>query len=532
MSAGNNDIYIRVNQVGFLRDDVKTAVILSNVNLAGSYFELVENTSGINAYKGNLGPSKGKYASFRYIYQIDFSKIKKYGTYQIKIKGSVSPNFVISENPYKGIVDSLMQFFKIQRCGYTNPEYHKTCHRFDATHLLEGEEKVDKKVDLTGGWHDAADYVKFLNTTAFTTYTLLFSFEFDKSKFDFDNDKSGVPDILEEAKVGLDWLLRCNYEKLKLISQVQDLKDHEVGMRMPEDDPLENDRVAFVGMGKNTIGIYVATMALAYKIWTEKFEYSDFANQCLTAAENLYSVRTRVPNIDKSGTGHYVDNDYEGKLALAAIEMYRVTKRDNYFDDAIKYADAAGPDHWWSYGNINSYAHYRIAEFRPEYKDYIESNLKAFTENSSKRIFGEASALTWGSNHTMLGVTLQNILYKKLTSSNDYDVVSDIQRDYMLGRNPWGLSFFVNIGESSVENLHHQVSHLLGIKLPGGFSAGPVPKKYLESQKINFLEKDKYDKFQDYSAVFRDDIMDFITNEPTISANATAVFVMGCLSKP
>ena len=131
---------------------------------------------------------------------------------------------------------------------------HQPCHLSDAAKIIGYKDSTAR--DLTGGWHDAGDYVKFLKTTAYTTYMLLFSYEFDSQKFGYDLDKNDVPDILEEAKVGLDWLLRCNVDNQTLVSQVQNESDHNIGWRLPENDSLQFDRPAFVSIGKNTIGIY------------------------------------------------------------------------------------------------------------------------------------------------------------------------------------------------------------------------------------------------------------------------------------
>ncbi|MBK6912731.1 MAG: glycoside hydrolase family 9 protein [Ignavibacteriales bacterium] len=146
------------------------------------------------------------------------------------------------------MVDSLMLFLKVQRCGPTNPFLHQPCHLSDVSAVIGDSTVVS--IDVTGGWHDAGDYIKFFSTAAYTTYMLLFAYEFDEEKFNFDNNGNSVPDILEEARIGLDWLLRCNYAPGKIITQVQDLDDHKLIWRMPEDDSLMFDRPGFYGIGK------------------------------------------------------------------------------------------------------------------------------------------------------------------------------------------------------------------------------------------------------------------------------------------
>jgi len=522
-----NPVYIRASQVGYLPRDLKMAVIFSQTPLFSKKFNVVSYPEGKEVYRGEVSESSYTYDKFKNCYLIDFSSLKKTGKYEIIADSHKSIPFEIGSHVFNNVVDSLMLFFKVQRCGSTNPLLHKACHLSDVSRLVDGERTTG--VDVTGGWHDAGDYIKFLSTTAYTTYMLMFSYEFDENKFGFDNDKDGVPDLLTEAKIGLDWLLRCNYDKYKLITQVQDSRDHTVGWRRPEDDPLQFDRPGFVGIGKNQIGIYCAVMSLASRIWAEKFNNYDFAKKCLKAAENIYSIREKVPDIESTNSGYYQDKSFLGKLALGAMELYNTTKKEDYLRDACTYADKANSDYWWSWGDINSLAHYKIAKVISHYKDYIYNNLIAFNATKNKSPFMEGLAFTWGSTNSLLGVALQAILYKDLTHSNQFDSLAVFQRDYILGRNPWGVSFIYNIGKESVRNLHSQIAYFNNGYLPGGLSAGPAPMSVLKDFKINRTDT-KYDFFNTDSLKYYDDRNDFITNEPTISGNATAVFVYGYYS--
>ncbi len=523
------DFFIRLNQLGYLPNDIKTGVILSNVKLEGIKASIInmQNNNHINSYL--IQKNKGAFGNFRYSYVIDFSTTKNPGKYLIQINNNKSYSFSINENIYKGVADSLLQFFRVQRCGYTDPYLHNVCHISDATSIIDGNRIITNGVDLTGGWHDAGDYVKFLNTTAYATYMLMFSYEFDPQRFGFDKNRNNVPDVLDEAKIGLDWLLRCDYNGKKLITQVQDLRDHDVGWRLPEDDALAFDRPAFVGIGKNLIGIYSAALALAAKIWRDKLNYPEFSQKCLDTAEKYYSIRNSVIDVDSSGSGMYIDKNFEGKLALGAIELYLTTGKNEYLKEAKFYADVAGSDYWWSWGNINSLAHYRIAKFDFKYADFIRNNLEEFNRKKDDNLFGKGTELSWGTNNTLLGIALQNVLWKNLTNDNRYDSLAAYQKDFVLGRNPWGISFISNIGKNFTKNFHHQVAKIKS-KLPGGFAAGPAKKEFLKSYNITYKKEDNYSRFQTDDVYYRDDEMDYITNEPTITGNATAIFVYGSLS--
>jgi hypothetical protein len=236
-----------------------------------------------------------------------------------------------------------------------------------------------------------------------------------------------------------------------------------------------------------------------------------------------------VTNVDSSGTGMYLDKNFEGKLALGAIELFITTGKSIYLNDATNYGDAAGPDFWWSWGNINSLAHYRIASYISRFKEYLEKNLTQFNKNHKQNLFGKATNPSWGTNVTLAGVALQNILYKKISGNTTFDSVSISQRDFILGKNPWGISFISGYGKNFTKNFHHQIAYFKK-NLPGGFAAGPASKDFVDNAKITFEKSDKYFKFQSKEDFYRDDRMDYITNEPTISGNSTAIFVFGVLS--
>ncbi|MBA4405783.1 hypothetical protein C0389_00770 [bacterium] len=520
------EIFIRFNQLGYNHNDYKTAIILSSNNLEGKTIAIVNARNGGKVYSSSISRNLGRYGNFPFTYTIDFSRIQTSGEYYFQFAQQKTFSFKISENVFNGLADSLLEFFKIQRCGYTDPVMHKVCHISDATSIVDGKQVEAKSIDVTGGWHDAGDYVKFINTTAFATYMLLFSYDFDPVKFGFDNNRNNIPDVLEEAKIGLDWMLRCYYDKNKLITQVQDLRDHDVGWRLPEDDQLGFDRPAFVGMGKNLIGIYSATMALASRIWKEKLNYPEYSAQCLSAAEKIYSIRNTVNDVDSSGSGQYLDKNYEGKLALGAVELYMTTFNPSYLDEATTNADSANSDYWWSWGNINTIAHYRLSKFIPRFTNYIKNNLESFNRYKDKNLFSKGTDISWGTNVTLLGISLQNILYKRLTNDDKYDSVAILQRDFILGRNPWGVSFISRAGKNSTNNFHHQIADIKG-SLPGGFAAGPAKKEFVDKYKLSYSKPDKYIKFQTSDDYYRDDKVDYITNEPTITGNATAIFVFG-----
>lgn len=516
--------FIRVNQVGFSPEDIKSAVIVSQNEINDLTFRLVPSGGGNSVFNGVLTPVSGTWGKFKYHYRADFSSFRKEGKYTIKAAGANSVSFLISTNAYSGILDSLLKFYKVQRCGPTAPLLHGVCHLHDSP-LVSGDSTV-KGIDVTGGWHDAGDYRKFFTTISLTTYLLLLAYEHNPQVFEFDRDFSGAPDILEEARVGIDWIIRANYAPGKLITQVQDIRDQEIGWRMPEKDSLQFDRPAFYGIGKNQVGMFAAVMALASKIWKERFNEFTLAEKWLTLAENMYSYRNSVPDIDKNPSGMYQDNSFLGKLALGAIEMYHATSAATYLTDAKTYATKADADYWWSWGNINGLVQYRVALADQTYKQYLLRNLSGFETTRSTSIYGTGAPYTWGTTNTLLGIALQGILWRDLTGGNEFDTLITWQRDYVLGKNPWGISFVYQFGSNYSKYFHSQVAHFNRGYLPGGIAAGPIPKELYDTYKID-RKNLRYNEFNTDSVYYFDDKDDYLSNEPTIVTNAAALFVFG-----
>jgi len=523
----NDNLFIRVNQVGFLPEDYKTAIILSKIPFEKHNFIIrsVENDTEVFADSINVLPFELN-SEIKYSALIDFSSLKDSGEFYIEYQDSKSFPFKIDKSVFNPVRDSLSLFFKVQRCGPTNPLYHNVCHLQDATKVIGFTDS--SAVDLTGGWHDAGDYIKFLYTTAFTTYMLLFSYEFEPEKFSFDLDKDSVPDILQEAKIGIDFLLRCNFSDDAFITQVQDDRDHSVGWRLPENDKLTFDRPAFVKMNKSQIGIYSAALAIASRIWKQKFLEYEFSGKCISTAKKIFQMRNKIIDV-VDDEKYYNQKEYYSKLALGASEIFKTTNDNDYLTIALEYGDSVQENYWWSWGDINALTFYNLSGFDKRFEEKLSNILEFYNSQSNSNLFGMAHPFNWGTTHSLAGVVLSEILYEKLTGSKNFNKLAVINRDFLLGRNQWGKSFISNIGKNYPAKIHHQISYLKNIIIPGAMVSGPVPDSLF--YKFNFSLPSKHLNQFNNSAIYSDDFNNFLTNEPTISSNATALFIFGYYSE-
>ena len=313
-TTSETEVYIRLNQYGYLNQESKSALVFSKKPIREK-FELimVDNQS----VKSILKPIKSKvksWGTFDYYYNLDFSGVIEEGTYQIRgaKSGLTSAKFIISQNSYKGTTDDLLTFMQQQRCGY-NPFLDMICHKRDGRSFY-GKMPDSTFVDVSGGWHDAGDQLKYLITGSYATAHMLKAYELYPNKF---SDKAnalgqphpnGIPDVLDEARWGLDWLLKLHVTPDQLVHQIADDRDH-LGWKMPNNDNSDygwgpnSYRVAYFADGKpqglnkykseatgiaNLAGRSAAALALGAKIWMEID--SVFALKCLNAAQTLYAL--------------------------------------------------------------------------------------------------------------------------------------------------------------------------------------------------------------------------------------------------
>src|SRR5690348_3681986 len=222
-AAQAQSAYIRVNQVGYPSAESKRAYLMATGSESGTTF-LIKNSSGVTVYSGAVGAQVGAWGTFKYVYPIDFDPVPTTGTYTISVTAPISatsPSFKIdtAANTYSKSLSNTLFFFQTQRDG---PNYVPNALRAAPGHLNDQSAKVylTPKVngsgrfsgDLTptgavinaaGGWWDAGDYLKFVQTTSYTEALLAIGVR------DFPNQMgagAATSDFTAESKFGLDWL--------------------------------------------------------------------------------------------------------------------------------------------------------------------------------------------------------------------------------------------------------------------------------------------------------------------------------------
>jgi len=192
------ELYIRVNQLGFAPGDVKTAVVFGNEPLPPE-FAIVDAATGNIVLRGRLTPARGGWGQFQQYAELNFSGFTRRGRFVIEVGSARSLLFNIGERTYADVPDQLLDFMRQQRCGY-NPFVEAECHTFDGRTAF-GPEPPGTYVNATGGWHDAGDpFIWCSNNLAVALATEALLYE----------RMTGDHRYREFAAKQIDWLLERN----------------------------------------------------------------------------------------------------------------------------------------------------------------------------------------------------------------------------------------------------------------------------------------------------------------------------------
>jgi len=568
--------HIRVNQVGYLPDDPKVAIVVSDEEL-GVEYELVDEASGsVVLSVGAQRNRKPDYGRFAYHYDLDFSSFEQPGRYHLRHvdTGDRSGTFRIGGNAYGDAHELLLEFMRQQRCGY-NPFIEAACHRYDGRSAY-GPLPEGSFVDASGGWHDAGDQLKYLITSSFATAIMLLAYELEPDKFGDRTDAlgrpnpNGVPDVLDEARWGLDWMHKLHPQRDHLYHQVADDRDH-IGWKWPTADSSDygwgpnSYRVVYFADGRpqglrefkstatgigNLAGRVAAAMALGFRAFRE-LDDTTYAARSLEAARTVYALGRANEGFQQGNSYgapyRYTEDTWADDMEWGAAELFRATGDSTYLADAKRYARMIGTTSWigrdttdhyqfYPFINVGHFALHRVADaaFQDTLAGYYREGLQTASEQA-ENAFGIGVPFIWCSNNLMTALVTQGLLYEKMTGDTQFRPMITTHRDWLLGRNPWGTSMFTGIpaGGEYPEDVHTSLWALTQREVPGGLVDGPVYGTIFNSLLgLVLTNEDEFAAFQTPYVVYHDDIGDYSTNEPTMDGTAGAIYMMAYYGSP
>lgn len=556
--------WIRINQIGYRPGEIKTAVFISTSNLEINEFRLIETSTGRVAMTSGNVHRTGPLDHFVTCYRLPFSELKLDGTYRIEAGKAVSPDFRIADDVYKGTADFLLNYMRQQRCGY-NPYLRDSCHTEDGYEIYGSGDSAH--IDATGGWHDAADYLQYVATSANAVYQMFFAFDenpgsfSDKYQANGHPGKDGVPDVLNECRWGLDWLLKMNPRKDVMYNQIADDRDH-IGFRLPVGDTADygkgRERPVYLCTGSpqgvfkyknratgiaSTAGKFASSFALAARVYIDIDP--EFSELLRDKARDAFEYGIRNPGTCQTAPGRapyfYEEDNWTDDMELAAVELFNLTGEKKYLDHAIEFgrqepvtpwmgSDTARHYQWYPFVNMG---HPGIARHEKdpdnEFKTFMKKGIDLVRKKADENPFFVGVPFIWCSNNLIAGILNQAHLYSEITGDTSYAELEAAHRDWLFGCNPWGTSMIVGLPEYGdyPENSHSSYV-VRGSQVPGGLVDGPVYSTIFNahSKYISLRGQDPYALFQTGMASYHDDIGDYTSNECTMDGTASLVYYL------
>lgn len=573
VSRADAETFIRINQWGYLSDEPKIAIAFSDAPLPKSFT--------VRRQKANLFvpavalTSKTKtitdssWGKWKYHAELNFSQLTETGHYEIRL-GTNEVSVHIAKHLDEALPDILLEFMREQQCGY-NPFLKSPCHTNDAR-TAYGPLPPGTLIDATGGWHDAADLLKYLLTSGNATAQMLVAYDLGRDHIKFadrcdtqgDAQPNNVPDILDEARWGLEWMLKLHPAPDQLYHQVADDRDHVGRMRLPNHEIADygwgpgSNRVVYFADGKpqgllkyksdstgvaNLAGRYAAAMGLA-NIAFKKIDPA-FAQKCLQAGSEVYSMGKAKPGVQQGNSYsqpyRYAETTWADDMEWGAAVLYRVTREPKYLDDAKQYAKLAANDTWMGKEQTGHYQYYpfiNLGHFA--LYDYVDRNFKELLAGyyregieqcvlaGQKNPYRVGVPFIWCSNNLLASLVTQCLLYERMTGDTRYHEFMCKNRDWLMGRNPWGTSMFLGIPDNGryPHDPHLMTTTLTGRAVRGGLVDGPVYERIFKTLKgVSVPQPDPDAPFQSELAIYHDTIHDYSSNEPTMDGTATAILM-------
>ena len=537
---------IKVDQAGYLPAAPKIAFVAAKA--PAKKFVVKRSTDDKVVLTGELSAATADADSGDQVQSADFSKLKKPGTYYLQVPGvGRSWGFAVAKDVYSRAWYLAMRSFYGQRCGIAVdlgsefPGYkYEICHQDGAYHVSSGKSGTKPP---SGGWHDAGDYGRYVVNSGISTATLLWTYELFRprvGKFNLRIPESanGKPDILNEIRWNLDWMLSMQDSDGGVWHK--QTSEQFCGFVMPDKDTTKS---YVIGTGKEPFksscatADFAAVMAIAARVY--KSVDPVYAEKCQKAAVMAWAWLDKNPNVlfrNPAGvaTGEYGDGDCSDERLWAAAELARTTHEDAYdkyfvdhYADFMKTIRPTDPPSWGSVGAMALWSYALGAGSNTGAVENIRKqmisaadDLVARTAKNGYLVSLTSKEYIWGSNAVVANYGVQLLVTNAVHPNSRYVEVALDNLHYLLGRNTHSLSFVTQVGDHPFRHPHHRPSGADNKEdpWPGLLSGGPNHARQDPAmQKLALLPPAK---------MYLDEEGSYASNEVAINWNAPLVFLL------
>jgi len=579
---------VRVNQVGYYPFGPKGATLVTAAATALPFRVLERN--GHVSFSGRSIPRGVDASSGLNVHELRFDRLHDAGRgYRIEADGETSYPFDVSDRVYESLRGDSLRFFYTQRSGIAidgnlapgyaraaghagvapnRGDYAVPCQPAASSQRAYGEPwTCDYTLDAPGGWYDAGDQGKYVVNGGISVAQLLSTYErslhrpgardfagtprapsraLGDGSLHIPERDNGVPDILDEARWELEFLLAMQVPADKPLAGMVHHKLHDAAWTALPMDPANDPQPRELHRPSTAATLNLAAAAAQGARLYGRFDRA-FAERLLSAARRAWDAALQnpilfAPGADGTGGGSYADSDVSDEFYWAAAELYITTSEQPYLDALL-----ASPQHTAPIFELGGFSWARVAPLGRLDLASVTSHVPGL-EAIQRSVLDAADALLavsqvqpWGQpyapagNNWVWGSSSQ-ILNNLVVLGTAYDISGDrsYQRaaiegaDFLLGRNALNHSYITGYGEVYSQNQH---SRMYGAQLNGELPHPPIgsiaggPNSALQDAVARDLLAGCVGQF-----CYVDDINSFSTNEIAINWNAPLVWVASFLA--
>jgi endoglucanase len=601
---------LRIDQVGYAPNETKLVYLMTTSASPGRPFT-VRDASGVTVVAGVAGASLGSWnAAYPAVYPLDVGALRQAGRYRVNVAGVDGAAATIRigspADLWQPRLLDLASFFQAQRDGahvIAGQLQRKPSHLRDAKATVYAHPKYESvdsdvivgkqleplrgPVDVSGGWFDAGDFIKFAHTTAYADTLLLLAQR---------QPGQAKPAALgKEIRFGLSWLRKAWDPRHNVVYIQVGIGsgnkagtfngDHDVWRLPQRDDSLTGkanrylrNRPVFATdarpghLAPNLAGRMAAAFALAAQVDAQSHNgraHPARARRELRVAADIFG-RAKTANVRHADVvtalphAFYPESSWRDDLELGAVELARAGFQlgDPRANDWLA---AAG--HWaHSYlanearsdtlnlYDVSAIAHSELLTVVQHHPRALAVPRKSLRADLRRQLaIGQEHAANdpfrAGANYDDFDVASHTFglmataeMLKGITGTHRYDAFLTEQRNWVLGANPWGVSMIIGVGSQWARCPQHVVANLSGGPdgapplLRGAVVNGPNSADLFKDGLGEFFDnapacptngQDAYAQFTGHGSQFVDDVRSWQTVEPAIDFTATAALAFG-----
>jgi endoglucanase len=569
---------VRVNQVGYLPDGPKHATLVTDTTRPVSWS--VRNRAGRTVEKGWTRPAGVDASSGLNVATIDFSDLRRSGSgYTLVADGETSYPFTIGSDLYASLRTDAKTLFYTNRSGTPildslAPGYGRAAGHIgvdpnqgdraavclplgdDAQQLYAQPWTCAGPRNVAGGWYDAGDHGKYVVNGGIAVAQLMQEYErtltaptgsrraLRDGTLAIPESDNGVPDLLDEVRWELEWMLRMQVPAGEPYAGLAYHKVADADWTGLPLDPAADPQPRYLFRPSTAAGLNLAAAAAQGARLFERYDRR-FAARLLRAATTAYAAAEKTPDLyapapdaaldPNPGSGPYDDDDVSDEFYWAAAELYLTTGARTFRKDVLTSPHHTGPVFdaggfsWSAVAALGRLDLATVDNRLPDRDRVIRSVIKAadgYLANERRHPFGSPYApadgsYAWGSNSAVLN-SLQVVgTAYDLTGGSRYADGVLRGMDYVFGRNALNISYVTGYGTYASQNQHSRMyAHQVDPRLPnpprGTLAGGPNGTALTTGDPVAAAKLTGC--VQQFCYI--DDIGSWSTNELTINWNA------------